>query len=72
MVDQATDEIDDDGRPFTAAERKELRRLLESEERARWFWQSVRVWATWISAAAVGAYAMADAIEKIVKRIFNQ
>jgi len=63
---------DTDERPFTPAERKEIRRLLESQERAEWLWQSVRVWATWISAAVVGAYAMSDAVMKLFKKVTGQ
>lgn len=59
---------DTDGRPLTTAERKALRRLIESEDRIQWFWGSVRVWAGWISAAIIGAWSIVEIGTKIWKR----
>lgn len=61
----------DDSRPFTPVERKEIREMLEAQQRAEWFWKSARVWATWISAGVVGTWAAADAIEKVIRRLFS-
>lgn len=62
---------DDDDRQFSPAERREIRNMLEAQERAEWFWKSARVWAMWISAAIVGSWAAAEAFEKIVRRIVS-
>ena len=65
------DNDDDDellGRPLTKAERKIIRKMIENEERVQWFWGSVRVWAGWISAAIIGAWAVVEILSKIWKR----
>lgn len=58
----------DDEKPLSAEERKALRRLIENEERLQWFWGSVRVWAGWISAAIIGAWALIEVAGKVWKR----
>lgn len=52
---------DDDGRAFTPAERRALRKMMENDERAAWFWRSTRLWAGYISATIIGAYAVYQA-----------
>jgi hypothetical protein len=70
MPHRSNDDSDDDvlGRPLTREERKTLRRMMENEERIQWFWGSVRVWAGWISAAIIGAWAVVEIGTKIWKR----
>lgn len=57
------DEVDD--RPLTAAERKALRILIIREQRVQWFWGTVRVWASWISGAIIGCWAIFEIVRKI-------
>jgi F0F1-type ATP synthase delta subunit len=55
---------------LSAEERRKLRKLIENEERVQWFWASVRVWASWISGAIIGAWALVEIAGKIWKRTF--
>lgn len=64
-----TPDDDDDDRAFTPQERREIRRIVDAQQRAEWFWKSARVWAAWVSAAVIGGYAMAEVLEKIARRV---
>lgn len=43
-----------------------LRELIKSEERTVWLWTTVKVWATWIAAVAVGVTVGWDVLKKII------
>lgn len=58
-----------EGRPLTAAECKDVRAMLDDQARAKWLWSSIRVWSMWVSGAIIGAYALAEALEKIIRRM---
>lgn len=68
--DEEMDEDDISGRPLTIAERRSLRRMIESEERIQWFWGSVRVWGAWISGAIIGTWALVEIGRKIWTKSF--
>lgn len=57
--------------PFTPEENKRFRRLLRDEERAHWFWSTVRIWVGYFTAAIIGigiaAGYLRDALKGIVK-----
>ncbi len=55
----------DDLRPFSREERRKIRRLLESEERIKWFWGTIRVWATWISGTIMATYGLFEVFRNI-------
>ena len=57
--------------PFTPKENKRFRRMLRDEERARWFWSTVRIWVGWFTAVIIGvglaAGYLRDALRGLVK-----
>ena len=53
---------------LTASEVAEVRALIESDKRARWFWSSARIWLSWISGSLVAMYAIWDQVEKFLKK----
>lgn len=61
------DDDDVDGTPLNERERRAVRRLIRDHQRMIWFWNMVRVWAGWLSAATIGAYAAYDAVVKLLK-----
>lgn len=60
-------EDEDDYRELTASERKRLRKILESQERAEWLWSTIRIWALWISGITAGIYAIGEFLSRFVK-----
>lgn len=60
-------EADDDAREFTPAERKQIRQMVEAQERAQWFWSTVRVWVTWIAATIAAIYATFEILSKHIR-----
>ncbi len=56
----------DSEEPLTAAELMKLRQMILSEQRAVWLWATVKVWATWIAAVAVGITLGWDVLKKLV------
>jgi len=53
--------------PLSDRELKSLRRIIRDDDRARWFWRSMRIWATYISAAIAGLYASWEVIARAIK-----
>lgn len=43
---------------FSPEERRELRRILETQARTEWLWATLRIWAIWIAAVVGGIYAL--------------
>lgn len=62
-------DFDDDERQLTPSERKQLRKMLEHDERAAWLWSSIRVWAGWVSAAVIAAAAMQQAVSHWIEAL---
>lgn len=62
----------DEDRQFTPAERKAIRKMLENDARVSWLWASARVWAGWISAFTVGAFAIHQALQGWFPTIFKK
>jgi hypothetical protein len=52
---------------FTREERARIRRILRDDDRARWFWASLRIWGAYIGAAIVGIYTLQDPIMRMFK-----
>jgi len=62
------DKEDVSGQPFSIDERKELRRLMLSEARAKWAWKQFRYWIGWIGATISALWIGGEwAIEKFNK-----
>lgn len=53
---------DFDHGPLSEQELLRIRRLLQSDDRARWFWASFRIWLGWLIAAPGALYAAYAAI----------
>ena len=60
---------DDDVPPLSDEEIVQLRGLLKSDDRAIWFWSTVKVWATWIAAVVVGLSLGWDALKKLLQAL---
>ena len=60
--------MDDD---FSEEERRDIRKLIEDDRRARWAWKQARIWATWISAGIIGVIATYDAVSRFVRGIMK-
>lgn len=58
-----------DDEPLRPEEIWRVREMLRSEERAVWFWATVKVWATWIAAVVLGLTMGWDALKKIVQAL---
>jgi hypothetical protein len=56
---------------FSPEENKRFRRMLRDEERARWFWSTVRIWVGYFTAAIIGigiaAGYLRDALKGLVR-----
>lgn len=53
--------------PLTEAECREIRRIIESDGRARWFWATARTWAVWVAAVVGGLTLGWDFVKKILR-----
>lgn len=60
-----------DNRPFTAAERKAIRKLLEQDARAKWLWSTLRTWVGWGAATIAALYSIREHIKNVAKAIFS-
>ena len=65
------DDRDPDELPFTATERAELRRLMESERRAKWLWGSIRVWALWVTAVVAAVTVGREALKAAARSLLQ-
>lgn len=55
--------------PLRPDELIRVREMFKSEDRAVWFWGTVKVWATWIAAVVLGVSMGWDALKKIVQAL---
>ena len=62
---------DDEGRPFTVAERRILRALIQEDKRAKWFWSSARIWITYGAAVIAALWAAKEQIQGAVRGVFH-
>ena len=53
--------------PLTPEELKQLRAMLTSEQRVKWLWATIRIWAVWLGAVGLGFAVGWDALVRIVK-----
>ena len=58
-MDREGDEVT--GEPLSETELRHLRRIMKSDEHARWLWSSARTWASWITIVIAGIYAAKSA-----------
>ena len=61
--DYVINETDVSSAPLTKHEIMSLRRIIRSDDRARWFWTTVRIWTAWL----IGIPAAIVAIWQILK-----
>ena len=59
------------GEPLTVLENKKMRRLLEQDDRAHWFWSSSRIWLTTAAAAIAGAIVIANGGVDLLKKVLS-
>ena len=60
--------IDIDAEPeLTNEEKRAIRTILKNEDRVKWFWGSVRVWALWIGAVVGGFTIGSEALKRFVR-----
>lgn len=57
------------GEPLTALENKKMRRLLEDDDRAHWFWSASRIWIGTAAAAVTAAIVIANGGVDLVKKL---
>lgn len=62
-------EEDFDGSNFTADERKRLRGMLRSHERAAWLWSTLGIWVKWIGAVLAAMVAVKVLIWEALKGV---
>lgn len=53
--------------PLLPDENRRMRRLLRDEERARWFWRTLRIWSGYITAAIIGIGGAAAILKEFLK-----
>lgn len=58
------------GEPLTTLENKKMRRLLEEDDRAHWFWSSSRIWIGSIAVAITSAIVIANGGTDLIKKWF--
>lgn len=51
---------------LTEEELKAIREIIQSEQRARWLWSSIRVWSVWIAAVITGLSLTWESIVNII------
>jgi hypothetical protein len=62
-------EQDEEVQPLSESEIQQLRGLLKSEDRAVWFWATLKVWSTWLAAVILGVTLGWDALKKLVQAL---
>lgn len=55
--------------PLTPDENERLRRMLEADDRARWFWSTIRTWVIWMGGVSLALVAMKDTIAGIIRSL---
>ncbi len=60
---------DEEGKekPLNDEERRQIREIIESDQRAKWLWSSIRVWSLWIAALITGLSMTWDTIVAVIK-----
>ena len=57
---------------LTDSEIRKIRDLLQSDSRARWLWETARVWAVWISAVVFGFTIGIDTLKKALSALISK
>lgn len=60
---------DEPENPLTDEEIVRLRSLLTANDRAVWFWATLKVWSTWLAAVLLGITLGWDALKKLVQAL---
>lgn len=61
--------MEDEDRNLTRKEVEKLRDIIGRDEKAAWFWSTVRVWAMWVTAVLVAGSLMIDFLKQAVKAL---
>ena len=67
--DRDQDEYDYADGELTAIERRRLRRIIESDRRARWFWATSRTWIIWIGGVALAITSTYGWLKDVIKAL---
>lgn len=57
--------------PLSEAELTEVRRILESDRRAKWLWASIRGTLAWVAAVIAGLVAFRNDIGEVIKMLIS-
>lgn len=52
--------------PLTERELQDVRRIIEADRRAVWFWSTIRTWATWTAVVVGGVTVGWDFVKKVI------
>ncbi len=63
--DDHGEEAEHDGHDLSKEELRHLRRIMKADERARWFWATVRTFAMWLTAVSIAVVAVKNSILEI-------
>lgn len=58
-------EAEHDNHDLSLEELRHLRRIMKADERARWFWATVRTFAMWLTAVSIAVVAVKNSIIEI-------
>lgn len=53
--------------PMTSDENRRLRQLLRDDDRAHWFWTTVRTWIMWFGGIAIALLALKDTLRSFLR-----
>jgi hypothetical protein len=54
---------------FSVEEIERLHKLLESDARMRWLWETIRTWALWVAAVVAALTVGLDSIRAAIRRL---
>lgn len=61
--------MEDEDRALTRREVAKLREIIGRDEKAAWFWSTVRVWAMWVTAVLVAGSLLVDFLKQAVRTL---
>lgn len=56
---------------LTSAELQQVRAIIQSQQRVKWLYSNIRIWAVWITAVAGGIYAVLSLTKDGLKTLFG-
>lgn len=64
--------MQDDDRPLSREELRQLRKILDQDEKMQWLWSVMRRWAAGILAITAGAVAFRDDLALLLHWMFSR